>query len=328
VRGAVSFFFGFLESLRPADLAVELTSLGNTKDLRTAVTQVASALKVLSSDSSPYEIRESFAPNASPEPTKGLNALDSSPYAIRVLFAPNAIPEPPKGLNALHRQSEQIAILISKSRKQGNLREPLAQALKGMLAAGMQLNKHESEAHERLLKEESELSTLTHQLQGIRERLANGRTYFARSELAKFCRSHRNRLNPRRCANAVAGLPFIGFRQSATRCGRLEKSKAPGGFRYAIIRVVQRILKSYPEEGNLVSHAKRYLENRRPSPANVFSYLQDKWYLLQLSIQEAGPAETNREKQPYLIASKFFQRCRAPSPTENFMLQTERIVRR
>jgi hypothetical protein len=62
---------------------------------------------------------------------------------------------------------------------------------------------------------------LHHERQQIEQTLKDGYTYFARAEVARFCKSARYRLSPLSTANALAGLPFIGWRQSVKRCSRM-----------------------------------------------------------------------------------------------------------
>src|SRR5579872_3341789 len=52
--------------------------------------------------------------------------------------------------------------------------------------------------------------------------LSNCEGYFARTEVMKFCRNRRYTINPLNAANALAGLPFIGWRQSIKRCQEWE----------------------------------------------------------------------------------------------------------
>src|SRR5215470_8147412 len=102
-------------------------------------------------------------------------------------------------------------------------------------------------ADEQLLQHKNKLELLVAGKNNIAQQLEEARVSFARSELVKYCLSDRNRLNPRRLANALAGLPFMSWRQSATRCVKLEtdRDRVPGGFHYQTYRVVVRIIKAW-----------------------------------------------------------------------------------
>src|SRR5579884_3535608 len=70
--------------------------------------------------------------------------------------------------------------------------------------------------------------------------IKNGEAYFARNEFLRFCTSKRYTLNPLNIANALAGLPFIGCRQSVRRCKKWPDD--PTGMSYGVFQVLEKII--------------------------------------------------------------------------------------
>jgi hypothetical protein len=192
-----------------------------------------------------------------------------------------------------------------------------------------------------LNEERDRLASLQSEQKNVRRELEDAHASFTQSELVKFCRSNRNRLNPRRAANAVAGLPFLSWRQSAMRCWKLETDRAPGGFRYQTFRIVTRIIKAWERKittrdgtADLVTHARNYLERNRNTPVPVFSDVCKKFRFLRLSIEEVLKEEQAlKEKfesgeREYRITSKYFRLSGSSRPElESFLANRESIKR-
>jgi hypothetical protein len=154
--------------------------------------------------------------------------------------------------------------------------------------------------------------------------LKDGYAYFVRSELVRFRDSHRRRLNPWNIANALAGLPFIGYRQSLKRCAKLEREKT-AGVRYEIFLTLRRIIKSQPLSIGPTSHAKTWLQNKRPSESLAISELQQNWYHLQLAIETVSAANIDPEEKAFKICREYFRRITNRSPVDELLETDERI---
>jgi hypothetical protein len=192
-----------------------------------------------------------------------------------------------------------------------------------------------------LSERRNKLDSLQIDQKNVRHQLEVAHASFARSELVKFCQSHRNRLNPRRVANAVAGLPFLSWRQSAMRCVKLEIDKAPGRFRYQTFRIVLRIIKAWERKvttwdgsADLVTHAQKYLQRSRNAPIHVFSDLCKEFRFLRLSMQELLKEEQALKEQfepgerACRITSKYFRlNGLARSESDTFWAERESIKR-
>jgi hypothetical protein len=84
----------------------------------------------------------------------------------------------------------------------------------------------------------------------LRERLIQLEASFARQELFNFLKSERYTLTPLNLANAVAGLPHMGWRRSVTR-GKKAASKIANGTMFQIFKAMR----------YLVTNANRKSEN-------------------------------------------------------------------
>jgi hypothetical protein len=195
-------------------------------------------------------------------------------------------------------------------------------------------------AEERLSHFKDTLISLVNDKNNTTQRLEHARAHFARSELVKFCQSDRSRLNPRRMANAVAGLPFISWRQSAMRCVTLETNRSPGGFRYQTFRVVGRIIKAWDrkltsqgreidelvDSDELARHARLYLETNRKTPARIFSELWKNFRCLRKSIEQVSTENPYLGARAYRITSEYFRLSGSSRPElESFLANRESI---
>lgn len=155
--------------------------------------------------------------------------------------------------------------------------------------------------------------------------LKDGYAYYARAELVRFRDSHRRRLNPLNIANALAGLPFIGYRQSLKRCSRFKREKT-FGLRYETFVTIRRIVKSRPVSIGLRNHVETWLQNRRPSESLAISELQQKWYYLEPSIETAPNANAQPEELAFKITSEYFRRLANRSAADALLETNKRIT--
>jgi hypothetical protein len=176
---------------------------------------------------------------------------------------------------------------------------------------------------------EREFLSLNDQYQEIELSLRRAEAHFAQDQLLRFCKSRRYTMTPLRTANALAGLPFIGWRQSGKRCSRWKHSS---GAEYRIFQTVQRILKDYKkcnQQMDIPSYAHRWLENRpQAGRVSAISEFQWNWYYLRKSIQAALAARAHPKQLPYLITRLFFEKSESPSAVDSILEYRERITPR
>ncbi len=320
LRGSRGNLFSLFDSTW-ADTAWQLENLYSPDDVR-------SALKVLPADCEEYAIRALLRPTTVPETAslsrRALARLDKQIPDLRAT-AYKSVVELSDRVQVLERMLMKKMTDADRAALEQTLTNKMTDAeritLEEDLAESLDRLHHAQEAHASLIRESNR----------VREELMDRRSDFARIELVKYCKSDRSRLNPRRLANAVAGFPFIGWRQSSKRCVKLQTDKSLGGHRYLVTRTIRRIVISWDQdaEADLVEHARHYLEKRNPVPAEVFSDLRAHWRFLRLSITEALDTEPEFGAMPYVIASGYFRRrVRFPSELEKYLAEKERIASR
>ena len=158
--------------------------------------------------------------------------------------------------------------------------------------------------------------------------LLDGEATFARDEFVRFCRSNRYRLTPLNIANALAGLPHIGWRQSTNRC-RTKAAVGVDGKSIQVFRTIERIVRSSVRRVDLIRHAEKWLRSQKGKKKSLgVSELQEKWYYLRWSIKaviEAVPRVQTRDL-PYAIAREYRKRISRPSNVDLLFEEEERIV--
>jgi hypothetical protein len=169
-------------------------------------------------------------------------------------------------------------------------------------------------------------TALREQEKNLDDLIRDGEAYFARTEFLRFCRSKRYSLNPLNVANALAGLPFIGCRQSATRC--LKWPEDSGGLSYGIFGILEKIVNGNVRRSDLVRNADEWLEARFPK-GNKYAIadLRENRYYLRRSIRFVLEQGTNRARLPGAISREYWKRKSNPTALDRAFAEDERIVK-
>jgi hypothetical protein len=154
--------------------------------------------------------------------------------------------------------------------------------------------------------------------------IRDGEAYFARKEFLHFCKSKRYTLNPSNIANALAGLPFIGCRQSVRRCKKSPDDS--GGLSYGIFQILERIITTNARRPDLVRDAERWLRARhRNDKAFAMVDLREHWYYLRRSISTVLEQGTTRAQLAAAISREYWKRKSSPSAIDRAFADEERI---
>ncbi len=159
----------------------------------------------------------------------------------------------------------------------------------------------------------------------LEELVKDGEAHFARTEFLRLCTNKRYSLNPSNIASALAGLPFIGYRQSARRCLKWP-SEGSGGLSYQIFRAIQRIVQSSARRSELVGDAEKWLRSRRSSESFGISDLQTNWHYFRRSIKSVLDQGVKRSRLTSAISQEYWKRKTHPSHVDRAFEQDERIV--
>jgi len=261
------------------------------------------------------------------------NLATGSHYVAKSLFRPSSIPTTQNWLSAtrleLGKLNETLRRAYDTQEKcqrdldtaQRALADHLSEADKAKVLdqisrRGQKLSLAKTE-YEALRKKERELQ----------DKLSDGEAGFARAEFVRFCRSNRYRLTPLNLANALAGLPYIGWRQSAARC-RKHPSTQENGQSIQIFKAIERIVRSGVRRSDLIKHAETWLRDRKTKKSLGPTELRKKWYYLRWSIKtvlEAEPRVPSRSL-PFAITREYWKRTSRPSNVDPLFEEEERIV--
>lgn len=254
-------------------------------------------------------------------------------YVAQVLSRPSTVAASASDLAELRRQRNQANISEYETRTRlDEFRKGLETAERAFSPGLSESDKTKvqdqiSRRREKFAQAEAEHATASSRQKQVQDRLLDAEASFARSEFVRFCRSNRYELKPLNIANALAGLPYIGWRQSAMRC---KKHAAPGvdGQSIQIFRTICKIVDSCTRRLELIQHAEAWLRDKRNVKSLGAQELQKKFYYLRWAIKTALEAEsrvTTREL-PYAIAREYWKRVGRPSNVDLLFEEEERIV--
>ncbi len=137
--------------------------------------------------------------------------------------------------------------------------------------------------------------------------LKEGEAHFARVQFIEFCQSRRYRLTAVNTANALAGLPFIGWRQSSLRCAQQQAQGANGGA-MQVFDTIRRIVASRTRKSLLVDHAGQWLKSQRGSKSFGVTELKKNFYYFRAAIEMVLKSNPRGRDLPYAIAKEYWER--------------------
>lgn len=252
-------------------------------------------------------------------------------YVTQTLLRPSSSPATVKSLNAKRRRLR--ALNVAARRAYESLEKCCTSFEIAMRAATGQYSESEKETIDDKIKERAvilghagtEYLALTDEQREMEEHIKDCEAHFARTEFVRFCKSGRYRLTPLKTANALAGLPDIGWRQSAKRCNTQVCPGANGGS-MQVFETIRRIVQSCTRKSELVKHTERWLRAQRKTKSYGASDLQTNWYYLRSSIKTAVEAGTRSRDLPFAITRQYWKRRYQPSNADVLFADDERIV--
>ena len=152
--------------------------------------------------------------------------------------------------------------------------------------------------------------------------------YVCQSQLLHHIHSKRGRIQPRKLANALAGLPTMNWRQSQTRCRKFPIKTLQKDFNYQVLERILKIAKCFPTpittvSPKSISDALRKMGNRRRADMH---FLGEYWRDFRLTLEEASNGHLNESSLPFAVVSRFLKRARSPkSRSERFLAESERL---
>lgn len=261
------------------------------------------------------------------------NSSTGNHYIAKTLLRTTSTPATPQWLSETRRQLDKLNEAIPSADETRRKRNESLETAQRALRPGLSDHdkaKVEDQINRRgqkLAEAESECASLQHQQQQAEALLLDGQAHFSRTEFVRFCRSNRYRLTPLNIANALAGLPYLGWRQSATRC---KKTRAPGadGQSFQIFKTIERIVRSCTRRSDLVRHAEQWLRSQKGKNSLGIPELKKKWYYLRWSIKtvlETNPRVRTSELH-FAITREYWKRIKSASDLDRLFEEEERIA--
>jgi hypothetical protein len=149
----------------------------------------------------------------------------------------------------------------------------------------------------------------------------------ARQELFRFVKSKRYEVNAESLANAAAGLPYMGWRQSMRRCKKSKSLTANGGAIqiFKTIRFLVGIAVDKTEK-SLVAHFRKQvpsLPSRYKVPKSEFA---DKWLYLERAIRQACRSKPHPKFLHFEITERYFAQLPSFSVQDRVLAVQNRLT--
>ena len=148
----------------------------------------------------------------------------------------------------------------------------------------------------------------------LEQRLRSLEASFTRQELIRFIKSDRYEVTPVTLANATAGLPYMGWRQSMRRCARAQSAAADG--RSIQIFKAIRYLAAGASKRNKIAFVRSFHEDISLLPSRyglARAELAEKWLFLERAIRQSYRTKTRRKAIPFEITNLYFKQLTSRS---------------
>jgi len=159
------------------------------------------------------------------------------------------------------------------------------------------------------------------------ERLSRLEASFARQELVRFIRSKRYEVTPATLANAAAGLPYTGWRQSMRRCTRTQSAIA-GGRSIQIFESI-RYLTGAANKRSKIAFVRSFHENISLLPSRyrlARAELAEKWLYLERAIRQSYRPKPQLKELPFEITRRYFKQLSSQSRVDVVLAEQARIT--
>jgi len=153
--------------------------------------------------------------------------------------------------------------------------------------------------------------------------LDDSETCFALGQLLQFKESKRYHHEPYDFANAMAGLPLIGWKVSSRRCRKSRKSFH--GVTYQAFRIVEKLLGTRTlSAADACARLKEYLESHGKGDY-VHDELRKHWYSLRCAIESEYSAHVPDARIPFLVFAEYQKRICSLSAAAQIRLEQEEL---
>jgi hypothetical protein len=151
---------------------------------------------------------------------------------------------------------------------------------------------------------------------------------FAREELVRFIKSKRYELTPLHIANAVAGIPHMGWRQSMRRTS-ISPSRIADGRPYQIFKAIRYLVET-STMGTTEGLVKGFRDGIRSSLRSRYKLAREElaknWFYLERAIHQSLRAKAQRKTLPFEMTKRYFNNIRSLSHVDMVLAEQARII--
>jgi hypothetical protein len=179
-----------------------------------------------------------------------------------------------------------------------------------------------------LLELEERLRQAEKESKELEKKVVDQETYWYCSQLLDFLLKGRYAIEPINLANALAGLPVMGWRESILRCSKMERTSSFVQFPYRVFEVVSRIWRrrSKDIEGAPTDFFRAQILNLPKKDDGTRGALCRGWRDIRLAIEECWKAQHSEDFMPYAITSAFLRNhLRQKTETERILDEDETL---
>lgn len=154
-------------------------------------------------------------------------------------------------------------------------------------------------------------------------------TWFYCSQLLAYLCKGNYAVRPFALANAFAGSPVMGWRQSLARCAKMPRSSIYREYPYNIFLVISRIWRRRSKYVHLspTELFKAEIPKLRKGGGESYSYLSEGWRDLCLAIVECSKAGHGDKFMPFALTQAFLKyRSRSKSQADQIMDEREKLT--
>lgn len=178
------------------------------------------------------------------------------------------------------------------------------------------LQTQEKQIKGHLLQLEKDLGRAESELPQFDQQKRDQETYWYCSQLLDFLLGkRRNAVTPLNLANALAGLPDMGWRESDARCSKMHRSSPCVGLSYLVVESVSRMWRRRPKVSPdpPIEFFRAQILELPKKDAGIREVIRLAWRDFRLAIEECWKESKSEEFMPYAITSTFLRnhaRCK------------------
>ncbi len=187
--------------------------------------------------------------------------------------------------------------------------------------------------HDRYTKREQEARALRAELESIE-------AAYAQRELLSLVKTKRYSYTPLHLADGMAGLPYMGWRQSAARCyredmkrmkllpeeQRNERCQFANGLWYTIFLMIQKAVEPQKSATKITSELARSVASMNERRKQyIKGFIIENWYFLKRAIRSEHKADPYSKSLPFRIVAAFQKQFQAQSPEDQVLREMGKL---